>query len=472
MTKTVSLPLWLLFIIIVFAAWAFLDRLLIPGIRLFFRRRLNLFINELNKHLDLELPAFKLTSRRILIDRLVYDPQVLEAAKAYCQEQGISKEEAMEKVKRYAREIVPSFNAYIYFRPLSWMNRSLSRLLYRVRIGFVDEESLGKVDRQSSVVFIMNHRSNIDYILLSYLAINRVALSFAAGEWARIFPVKQLARAMGAFFVRRGSKNPLYRCVLARYVQMATEAGVVQVVYPEGKLPRNGKLCEPKVGLLDYMLRSFDPKGRRDLVFIPVGINYDRVLEDRTLLLGADPGAKKKPLSAAIRITLLFILHNLWLMARGGWHRFGYAVVNFGTPLSMREYVKSHRVDFSKMGKETRIKKVKNLASELMEEVARLIPVVPVSAVSYVFAKNPDKSLSQIEIKAMVQSLIERLEKNGAHVYIPRSDRDYAVEVGLRMLTLRHLVLEENNLYCASPEEVSLLNYYANSIEHLVAANS
>ncbi len=472
MTKTVSLPLWLLFIIIVFAAWAFLDRLLIPGIRLFFRRRLNLFINELNKHLDLELPAFKLTSRRILIDRLVYDPQVLEAAKAYCQEQGISKEEAMEKVKRYAREIVPSFNAYIYFRPLSWMNRSLSRLLYRVRIGFVDEESLGKVDRQSSVVFIMNHRSNIDYILLSYLAINRVALSFAAGEWARIFPVKQLARAMGAFFVRRGSKNPLYRCVLARYVQMATEAGVVQVVYPEGKLPRDGKLCEPKVGLLDYMLRSFDPKGRRDLVFIPVGINYDRVLEDRTLLLSADPGAKKKPLAAAIRITLLFILHNLWLMARGGWHRFGYAVVNFGTPLSMREYVKSHRVDFSKMGKETRIKKVKNLVSELMEEVAKLIPVVPVSVVSYVFAKNPDKSLSQIEIKAMVQSLIDRLEKSGAHVYIPRSDRDYAVEVGLRMLTLRHLVLEENNLYCASPEEVKLLNYYANSIEHLVVANT
>ena len=468
MTESVKIPLWLLLIISVFAAWAFLDRLIIPGIKLVFRKRLTLFISELNKRLDLELPAFTLISRRILIERLVYDPQVLEAEKEYSQDQGISNKAAIEKVKRYAREIVPSFNAYIYFRPLSWMNKFLSRLLYRVRIGFADEKSLARVDRQSSVVFIMNHRSNMDYILLAYLAINRVALSFAAGEWARIFPVKQLARAMGAFFVRRGSKNPLYRCVLARYVQMATEAGVVQAIYIEGKLPKDGRLCEPKVGLLDYMLRSFNPKGRRDLVFIPVGINYDRVLEDRTLLLGADPGTKKKSLASAIRITLFFIIHNLWLMFSGGWHRFGYAVVNFGTPVSMRRYLKSHRVDFSKMTKEARIKKVKVLASKLMDEVAKLIPVIPVSLVSYVFIENQDKSLSQIEVKAEVQGLIGRLEKNGAHVYIPRSDRDYAVEVGLRMLTLRHLVLEENNLFRASPQEIKLLSFYANSIVHLV----
>jgi len=468
MTESVKIPLWLLLIICAFAAWTFIDRLIIPGIKLFFRKRLTLFINELNKHLDLELPEFKLIKRRILIDRLVYDPQVLETAKKYSQEQGISDKAAMENVKHYAREIVPSFNAFIYFRPLSWLNKSLSRLLYRVRIGFADEQGLKKVGRQSSVVFIMNHRSNMDYILLAYLAIKRVALSFAAGEWARVWPVKPLARSMGAFFVRRGSENPLYRCILARYVQMATEAGVVQVAYVEGKLPKDGKLCKPRIGLLDYMLRSFDPEGKRDLVFIPVGINYDRVLEDRTLLLGADPEAKKKSLASAIRITLFFIIRNLWLMARRGWHRFGYAVVNFGTPVSMRQYLKSHRIDFRKMSKETRIKKVQSLASDLMDEVAKLIPVIPVSLVSHVFAENQDKNLSQIEVKAEVQSLVDRLEKNGAHVYIPRSDRDYAVEVGLRMLTLRHLVLEENNLFRASPQEIKLLSFYANSIAHLV----
>jgi len=467
MTETVNLPLWLVFLISALAAWAFLDRIILPVIRWFFRRRMNLLINEINKHLDLELPAFKLIKRQILIDHLMYDPQVLEAEKEYCLEHGVSNEVAVEKVKRYAKEIVPSFNAYVYFRLWSWLCKSLSRLLYRVRIGFADEEGLEKVDRRSSVVFIMNHLSNMDYILLAYLSINRVALSFAAGEWARIWPVRQLARAMGAFFVRRSSRNALYRCVLARYVQMATEAGVVQVVYPEGKLSREGRLCEPKIGLLDYMLRSFNPDGRRDLVFIPVAVNYDRVLEDRTLLLGADPEAKKKSLLSAFKITLFFIMRNHWLMVRGGWHRFGYAVVNFGTPISMREFVKSHDINFQEMNKEARIKKVMHLANDLMDEVAKLIPVIPVSLVSYVFIENPKKSFSELEIKAKVQSLIDALEKKGAHVYIPRHDRDYAIEVGLRMLTLRHLVLEENYLFRVSSEEIKLLTYYANTITHL-----
>ena len=34
------------------------------------------------------------------------------------------------------------------------------------------------------------------------------------------------------------------------------------------------------------MLRGFRIDGERDLVFVPLGLNYDRVLEDRTLLQG------------------------------------------------------------------------------------------------------------------------------------------------------------------------------------------
>ena len=60
-----------------------------------------------------------------------------------------------------------------------------------------------------------------------------------------------------------------------------------------------------------------------------------------------------------------------------------------------------------------------------------------------------------------------RLTARGAHIHIPRADQDYAVEVGLRMLLLRHFVLEENGLYRANPDEEILLRYYANSIAHL-----
>ena len=63
-----------------------------------------------------------------------------------------------------------------------------------------------------------------------------------------------------------------------------------------------------------------------------------------------------------------------------------------------------------------------------------------------------------------------RIEAGGAHVYVPRSDRDYAIDVGLRMLTLRHLLLEDDGLLHPNPAELVVLAYYANSIAHHTAA--
>ncbi len=292
MNRFISLPLWLAILLFLLAAWAALDRLLVPGVRWYLRRRVNRAIDELNTRLRLKIPPFHRTRRRVLIDRLVYDPAVVEAVDLHAREQGIPRRVLVSRVERYAREIVPAFNAYFYFRIGYWISKRVAQLLYRVRLGFSDEAGLAALAPGSTVVFLMNHRSNMDYVLVGYLAADRTALSYAVGEWARIWPLQTLIRSTGAYFVRRNSGDLLYRRVLERYIAMATAAGVPQAVYPEGGLSRDGLLRAPKLGILDYMLRSFDPHhGERDLVFIPVGINYDRVLEDRTLLLGQQPGA-------------------------------------------------------------------------------------------------------------------------------------------------------------------------------------
>ena len=192
---------------------------------------------------------------------------------------------------RYAREIVPSFNAYAYFRIGHYVARRIIRLLYRVRLGSANEQALSAIDPKSSIVFVINHRSNMDYLILAYMIVNRSALSYAVGEWARIWPLQTLIRTLGAYFVRRGSGNALYRKVLARYVQFATAGGMAQAVFPEGGLSRDGRIRPPKLGLIKCMVSEFDPDGERDLVFVPVGINYDRVLEDRSLIRTLDPGA-------------------------------------------------------------------------------------------------------------------------------------------------------------------------------------
>ena len=467
MNETVALPVWLLAVLVALASWAALERLLLPGVRWFFRRRVNRVIEEVGARLHIELPSFKLTKRQVLIDRLLFDPKVQQAAEAISQEQRIPRAVVMAQVARYAREIVPSFNAYLYFRIGYSLAKGIARLLYRVRLGYTDSAGLNAIDPKSTVVFVMNHRSNMDYVLVAFLAAERVALSYAVGEWARIWPLQTLIRSMGAYFVRRNSSDPLYRMVLQRYVQMATEAGVCQAVYPEGGLSVDGKLRKPKYGLLDYMLKGFDPHGERDLVFIPVGINYDRTLEDRTQQIKLDPEAKSRGPAFAAYTTLKFMLKNLRLMAAGRWHRFGYACVNFGTPVSMRAYCQQLEHDFRSLSQEQRFTEVAQLTQELMGAISRVIPALPVPLVATAFVHEPQRSFSVLELKSAAGLLMSRLESAGGKLYIPRRDQDYAISVGLRHLVLRRLVVEQEGLYSANPGELQALAYYANSIQHL-----
>ncbi len=469
MTGTVTIPTWLFAVLLVLALWALLDRLLVPGVRWYLRRRMNRVIGEISARLNIELPRFKLTRRQVLIDRLFHDPKVQAAAARECAEKGLPRDVVASRVDRYAREIVPAFNAYLYFRVGYWLAKALAKLLYRVRLGYTDTSALAAINPKSSVVFVMNHRSNMDYVLVAFLAAERVALSYAVGEWARVWPLQQLIRSMGAYFVRRNSGNPLYRTVLQRYVQMAVEAGVPQAVYPEGGLSTDGKLRPPRLGLLDYMLKTFDPAAERDLVFIPVGINYDRVLEDRTLLRKLDPAAPRRGVLYAIARTGAFAASNLWLILTGRWYRFGYACVGFGTPISMRDYVKRASADFRQLDDETRHRAVERIAGEIMEAIARIVPVLPVSLVATAFLRDRGAGLSELELKSAVHDLITRLEKAGAHVYVPRGDLDYGIGVGLRMLLLRRIVEEQDGLYRADPAETALLEYYANAIAPLLA---
>lgn len=450
------------------ALLALLDRLLVPSVRWVIRSRANKVLDEVGQRLRLQVRPFQQTSRRTLIDRLVFDEKVQQAATAFAQANQMPREVVHQIVERYAREIVPAFNAYFYFRIGAWLSRKVSRLLYRVRIGYSDEAGLAAVPPNATVVFVMNHRSNMDYILAAHLAAEQAALSYAVGEWARIWPLQQMIRAMGAYFVRRGSGNELYRRVLERYIAMATESGVTQAVYPEGGLTRDGRMREPKFGVLEYMLRGFSLDGDRDLVFVPLGLNYDRVLEDRTQLLAGNASTKKPGALAAFQKTSKFVLSQLWLVLRSKWHRFGYACVNFGTPISTKSYCAQRSIDFRKLAKEDRIVEVSALGRHLMDQVGRLIPVLPVPLVARVLLAAKDgAALSELEIKSHVGAQVEQLRARGAHVYVPRSDWDYAVGAGLRMLTLRHLVTESAGLYSANARETALLMYYANSIEHL-----
>jgi len=453
MFRTVELPIWALILILLFAAVTFASHFLFPSVRWFFRRRMERVVARLNKRLERPIEPFKLAERHDMIQRLIYDPKVAQAIVDHARDEGVPENVAFESARRYAREIVPSFSATAYFGFGTRIARWLSNRIYRVRLGHYDEAAIKAINPDATVIFVMNHRSNMDYVLVTWLAAERSALSYAVGEWARIWPLRALIRSMGAYFIRRKSRNKLYRRVLARYVQMATEGGVTQAVFPEGSLSLDGSVQPPKLGLLSYIVNDFKPGKNRDVVFVPIAINYDRVLEDRVLIDARKRGDRR--FRFTIRGVIKFIFRQIRFMFTGRFHRFGYAAVSFGDPMSLSEFLLAGNKGPEAVG------------NALMDRIRDVLPVLPVPLVATVMlaAREP---LSEGELSERVSALIDQIAQDKGHVHLPRNSVDYAAEVGLRMLKLRGMVDEKSSGYTTAPDHEDELAFYANSIAHLV----
>lgn len=458
MTNMVEMPLWLLLVILGFAALAALEKVMLPSVRWFFRRRMERAVARLNERLERPIQPFKLARRYDMIQRLIYDPEVSRAIARHAAEEGVPENVAFESAQRYAREIVPSFSATLYFGIAIKLAKLISTSLYRVRLGHFAERKLTEIDGDATIVFVMNHRSNMDYVLVTYLAAERSALSYAVGEWARVWPLSRLIKSMGAYFIRRKSRNDLYRKVLARYVRLATDGGVMQAVFPEGGLSLDGALATSRLGILKYIVDGHDVDAR-DVVFVPVALNYDRVFEDRILVAAGQGGARR--FQAKISLVAKFLLKQLWLRVRGKYHRFGYAAVSFGAPVSLREFAGTRATKGGDV--------VAPLAQELMRRIGEEVPVLPVPLVATALLRA-ETALTRAQLEDAVKDLMADLPK--AHVHIPRDDPSYGVEVGLRNLLLRRIAIEKDGLFAVSPQDAPIMSYYAASIAHLVRDRS
>ncbi|PUB16377.1 1-acyl-sn-glycerol-3-phosphate acyltransferase [Yoonia sediminilitoris] len=447
MTQTVSMPLWIFVLIVLFAAVTFASHFLFPSVRWFFRKRAERVIARLNERLQRPIEPFKLARRYDMIQRLIYDPDVTQAIVDHARQYNIPENVAFEQARRYAREIVPSFSATAYFSIGIRLARWLSTSLYKVKLGNFDRETLAHLDADSTVVFVINHRSNMDYVLVTYLAANAGALSYAVGEWARVWPLSFLIRAMGAYFIRRKSRGALYRKVLARYVQMATRGGVSQAVFPEGGLSLDGKIASPKLGIISYMIEDFDP-ARRDLIFVPVALNYDRVLED-TYLIAADKSGKRR-FRPPLKKILKRLARHLWLRATRKFDGFGAASVSFGEPLALSEMPRDPQIDLPRA-----------VAAEVMSRISAVVPVLDVPLV----ARHVLQGITEVGAleRAVEQSLVQLGPKT---LPAKQPDSSAVVKAALAQLEDRGILSVDAETGTIRSEKQEVLAYYANSIIH------
>jgi glycerol-3-phosphate O-acyltransferase len=248
MNDPVAIPLWLLVLLILIALPTLFTKLFIPMWLKVWNRWSQKAFRDVNPQLQLKLSPFTLTRYRALADQLATDPQLLQMTAEIAESEGKALQDVRDRLHQIALEIVPAFNPFFYFRVGYRMARGMLRGFYRVSIGFVDEQSLETVSSDDSVIFMSNHRSNMDYLLLTYLTSQRTMLSFGVGEWSGIFPVRQLMRSAGGYYIRRDSNNLMYRRALERYVQMATAARVPHAIFPEGALSPDGGMQTARFG--------------------------------------------------------------------------------------------------------------------------------------------------------------------------------------------------------------------------------
>jgi glycerol-3-phosphate O-acyltransferase len=417
---------------------------------------------------------FKLTRKSFVIEQVLADHAIADAVRTHGALAGETEDATWQRVRHYLDEIVPFFNVLAYYQIGYYVSRAVLGLFYKVSVEFERPDPFRGLPRDSTVIYLMNHRSNADYVLVAYVMMGDVSISYAVGEWARAFPLEYLFKSFGSYFIRRRYREPLYHAVLESYVQLITRNSVTQGVFPEGGLTRDGTLRPGKIGLLDYALGvARDPAVRARMYVVPVGINYDRVLEDRSLLRELETRADRPVTSrgAQLREVGGWMLQNVARLLTGRWRRYGRAAVTIGTPVSVGTWLDTldaQGVPLFAVPRSERLPLVQHFCDDVLQRIGAIIPVTPVPLACAALQSFDADFVPRDQLLQRMESMRDVLmELNGRVV---RADRDIAdtFDRAYRMLRMRRVVARTGDGFLILPRGRQLITYYANSIVHLL----
>lgn len=420
------------------------------------------------------IDRYKFTRKSFVIAHVVREPEVAIAVQLHATTLGEDEAITWQRVHRYLHEIVPFFNILAYYRLGYNVSRFVLGLFYKVSVEYEQPDPFRGLPRNSVVIYLMNHRSNADYVLVAYVMMGAVSISYAVGEWARAFPLEYLFKSFGSYFIRRRYREPLYHAVLQAYVQLITRNQVTQGIFPEGGLTRDGALRPAKIGLLDYAVGvARDPEVRARMYVVPVGINYDRVLEDRTLLRELELHAKRPVTSrlAQAREVGRFLFWNVTRIVTGRWRRYGRAAVTIGAPVAIDSWLTSleqHGVSLFALSRADRLMQLQQFCDQMLARIGALVPVTPVPLACAALQSFDADYIPRRQLLERMEAMRDVLhELNGR---IVRADRNIeeTFDRAYRMLRMRRMIARAGDGYLVLPKGRPLITYYANSIVPLL----
>ena len=408
-----------------------------------------------------------LSHRRNLVKGLLRAPLVRQAINEECESERISQEKAEGIALRYANEIASDFSyPVIRFLEviLSWF---WNKLYEGVKVNHI--ERVQDVAQGNEIVYVPCHRSHIDYLLLSYLLFRNglTPPHIAAGINLNMPVIGSLLRRGGAFFMRRSFKgNPLYTSVFNEYLHNLFTRGFPVEYFVEGGRSRTGRMLQPKTGMLALTLRSYLRSSRLPILFVPVYIGYERVLEGRTYL-GELRGAAKKKES----------IFDIFKVIGALKQRFGQVWVNFGEPLKLNEFLEQEQPGWRQQAyaPDYRPQWLNDATNHLAERIAQRLneaaAVNPVNLVALAMLSTSRQALDQqslARILDLYQALL-RAVPYSPHTTLPEGDGNALIAYVKSLDLLAEQKDALGNILYLDEQNAVLMTYYRNNVMHIFA---
>jgi glycerol-3-phosphate O-acyltransferase len=275
----------------------------------------------------------------------------------------------------------------------SWLYESLE----------VDEDGLGRVKRAAAtapVIICPSHKSYVDFLVISWLLYEHgmMAPHIAAGINLSFWPAGPFFRRGGAFFIRRQVKGDLvYAAVLRAYVKQLLRDKFPQEFYIEGGRSRTGKLLFPKMGLVSMEVDAWVDGAAEDVLFVPVSIDYEKLIEASAYLRELSGGEKRKE-------DLGGLLSAFSVLFR----RYERLYVQFEEPVSLRAVAQARlgtRAADLGTDPEARRLLVQAVATRIAFGIGRAVTITPVGLVSAALLSHVRRGLPGAEVTRRVELL-------------------------------------------------------------------
>ncbi|KAF7267557.1 hypothetical protein GWI33_019226 [Rhynchophorus ferrugineus] len=253
-----------------------------------------------------------------------------------CQKRNAKKEVIIKELRQILDEIGYKKNLKI----IRWLGFALTKICMKVCSGiYVNYHGIDELKKKMGfcpVIYVPSHRSYADFILFSYVCFTydlEIPAIAAAMDFHGMMGMGEMLRNTGAFYINRSANNdPVYWSVFKEYInQLVTKGDEPIEFFIEGTRSRSNKSLTPKYGLILMILKALFLGHVSDILFVPVSINYDRILEES--LFGFELLGIPKPKESTSGF-----LKSLRIIKE----KFGNMYVHFDTPISARDFFGSH----------------------------------------------------------------------------------------------------------------------------------